>query len=272
MKYAFFGTPRFAAIVLEKLANAGLEPALVVCNPDRPVGRKQIVTAPPTKILAQAYKIPVWQPEKIHAGEAKEKLAGMDFAVVAAYAKILPDEILKLPRLGMVGVHPSLLPKYRGTTPIQNAILGGEAETGTTLFMLDAKVDHGATLASAKVALTNSETYTELERILAELSGNLLVDTLPKFNTGSVDAQVQDESKATFTKKFKTEDGFVDILAEDDTAVDRKIRALNPEPGAYTLIKEARIKILDRGTVQYEGKRAQKVKDALVFLRTLLLQ
>lgn len=269
MKYAFFGTPRFAAIVLEKLVNVGMEPSLIICNPDRPVGRRHVITAPPTKLLAGKYGIPVWQPEKITPAEAREKISGMDFAIVAAYAKILPNEILNLPKLGMIGVHPSLLPKYRGTTPIQSAILAGEAETGTTLFLLDEKVDHGAILASEKTSLTNSETYTELEKILAGVSGDLLVKTIPKFITGSIDRITQDESEATLTKKFKTEDGLID-LKDDDSSIDRKIRALNPEPGAYAVIKNTRIKILDRGTIQIEGKRPQKVKDSLTYLRNLL--
>ncbi len=256
--------------MLEKLVAAGMEPSLVVCNPDRPVGRKQTVTAPPTKLLAEKYGIPVWQPEKLEIEECASKIGGMDFAVVAAYAKILPDAILRMPRLGMIGVHPSLLPKYRGTTPIQNAILHGDAETGTTLFMLDQKVDHGAILADARIALTNSETYTDLEKKLAELSGDLLTATLPKFATGSIDPRTQDETEATFTKKFKTEDGLVDLAKEDDATIDRKIRALNPEPGVYVVIKGKRIKMLDRGTVQPEGKRAQKVKDAIAFTRNLL--
>lgn len=281
MKYAFFGTPKFAAIVLEKLITAKMPPALLVCNPDRPVGRKKIITAPPTKQVIRNEKledrVEIVQPENPKSLISQLSSLKLDFAVVCAYAKILPLELLKVSRLGMVGVHPSLLPKYRGTTPIQSAILNGEAETGTTLFLLDEKVDHGAILANAKIQISNSKTYTELETELAELSGNLLVETLPKFVDGKIDLITQDENAATFTKKFKTDEGFIpdEMLrgAQDDAelriSLERKIRALNPEPGVYVIKNGKRIKILNLETIQYEGGKPRKVKGALNFLGSL---
>ncbi len=269
MHYAFFGTPKFAAIILGKLIKAGTPPALVVCNPDKPVGRRQVITPPPAKVVAEKHKIEVLQPDDLKIENFKLKIAGMDFAVVAAYAKILPNEILKLPRLGMVGVHPSLLPKYRGTTPIQSAILAGEAETGTTLFLLDEQVDHGAILAQRVTAIVNRDTYETLMEKLADVSGDLLAEILPKFAAGSVDPLTQNEAEATFTKKFKSADGFVDIAKEDPGTLARKIRALNPEPGVYTVIGGKRIKMLDAETIQYEGKKPRNVGNAISYLTSL---
>lgn len=269
MKFAFFGTPNFAATILKELVEAGLAPALIICNPDRPAGRKQVVTPPPTKIIGEASGIPVWQPEKLLASECSEKLAGMDFAVVAAYAKIISGEIIAQPRLGMIGVHPSLLPKYRGTTPIQSAILSGESVTGTTLFILDEKVDHGAIIAQAQAPLVEAETYTSLEKKLALLSGRLLIEKLPLFQQGAIKPIPQIETEATMTKKFKTEDGFVDAEKMTTEEFYRKVRALNPQPGAYAIKNGLRVKIIDRETVQHEGRTPKKVKDAIFYLKSL---
>lgn len=246
-----------------------MPPALVICNPDKPVGRKQVITPPPAKAMAQKHGIPVAQPDTLNTEVFKRlNMEELDFAIVAAYAKILPLEILKLPRLGMVGVHPSLLPKYRGTTPIQSAILAGEAETGTTLFLLDEKVDHGAILAQCVLQIANQDTYETLLEKLANLSGELLVETLPKFAQGTIDLQTQDENLATLTKKFKAEDGLVDLGKEDEATIEKKIRALNPEPGVYVIKDEKRVKILDAQTIQYEGGKPRKVKDSIEFLKS----
>ncbi|MBI2024577.1 MAG: methionyl-tRNA formyltransferase [Candidatus Harrisonbacteria bacterium] len=248
MKYVFFGTPEFAAIILEKLIKAGMPPAVVVCNPDRPVGREKILTPPPAKFSAEKYNIPILQPEVL---DSRFQLldSSFDFFVVAAYAKILPKEIIELPRLGTMGVHPSLLPKYRGATPIQSAILAGEKETGTTIFLLDEKVDHGPMLVTGQLDITTSDNYETLLKKLAELSGDLLIKTLPQFIAGKMKPIPQDETKATYTKKFTTEDAKVDLEKDDPEMILRKIRALNPEPGVFALSQSKgglkRTKILD---------------------------
>ncbi len=285
MKFVFFGTPEFAAIILEKLIKVGLLPQAVVCNPDKPIGRKKIVTPPPTKVLAEKHNISVLQPEKLL--DVKSKLSDVDcqLFVVAAYAKIIPKEILEIPRLGTIGIHPSLLPKYRGATPIQTAILNGDEKTGTTLFLMDEKIDHGPILENRETPITNRN-YKELEKELAELSANLLIETLPSIEEKIKNAKPQDESLATYTKKFsarggsaeggKTEDGYVaskDLEAAQSVGgkvaieIDRKIRALNPEPGTWTLQNEKRMKILGAGLtpegklklkkIQFESKKPQ---------------
>ncbi|MEX2033289.1 MAG: methionyl-tRNA formyltransferase [Candidatus Colwellbacteria bacterium] len=263
VRYIFFGTPNFAAIILEKLIRAGMLPVALVCNPDRPVGRKQDITPPPTKLLALQHSIPVLQPESLENYEQQITNYKPEFSIVAAYARILPKEILEIPRLGTIGVHPSLLPKYRGPSPIQSAILAGEKETGVTLFLMDEKLDHGPIIAGRKITIEGSSANShELADELAEISAKLLIEVLPKFLEGGDQSPacrqaglLQDESQATYTKKFTSEDAFV---SEEDLAgatsgnspekaikIARKIRALNPEPGVWTLRGDKRVKLLE---------------------------
>ncbi|TSC88827.1 MAG: methionyl-tRNA formyltransferase [Parcubacteria group bacterium Gr01-1014_3] len=265
MKYVFFGTPDFAAGVLEKLIEAKMPPVAVICNPDRPFGKKRIITPPPVKVLAEKHALEVFQPEMLDASAIQKlKEFQADVFVVAAYSTILKKDVIEIPSLGVIGVHPSLLPKYRGATPIQSVILAGEKETGATLFLIDEKVDHGSILSQTTLSIENPS-YKELEHQLARLSGKLLAETLPKFITGSITPQPQDESKATLTKKFETADAKIDpaILSEaknlgGQVAIDieRKIRAFNPEPGAFTLSPSKgglkRVKLLEAEIV--DGK------------------
>ncbi len=267
MNFAFFGSPRFAEIILDKLIAAGMTPAVVVCNPDRPVGRKKILTPPPVKVLAGKRGLPVWQPEKLEGWA--DHFAGAEFAVLAAYAKILPEELIKYFPRGIIGVHPSLLPKYRGATPIQSAILAGEQETGTALFLLDARVDHGPLLATRPLAIAEQDNYPTLMEKLAVLSGELLAEVLPQYLSGVLAARAQNEAQASYTKKFTTEDGLVDLEKDAPTIIKNKIRALNPEPGVYTIRSGKRYKILDGQTIQPEGGIPRKVPDAITFLRSL---
>ncbi len=256
MKYVFFGTPRFAEIVLKELIDAGIPPIAIVCNPDRPVGRKHIITPPPTKMLAISASpdIDIIQPEKIDEIFINRLRAlEPDFFVVAAYAKILPRAVLDIPRLGSLGVHPSLLPKYRGASPIQSAILAGEQVTGTTIYLIDEKMDHGPILSKQKLDIAE-DGYTALEERLAKFGAELVVDIMPKFLTGEIISKPQDELSATFTKKFTAQDAFVtsedlaaaecDDIQKANTIV-RKMKALNPEPGVWTTANDGkRMKLL----------------------------
>lgn len=265
MKYIFFGTPDFAAIILEKLIKVGFIPEAVVCNPDRPVGRKKIVTSPPTKALAEKHNIKILQPETLVNYKLQIADYNPDLFIVAAYAQIIPKEILEIPRLGTIGVHPSFLPKYRGSSPIQTAILNGDEETGVSLYLIDEKMDHGTIIVQRTLVVQNLS-FCELRGKLANLGADLLVETLPKFLDNEIKFVVQDEDKATYTKKFITEDGRVD-LKDDPLLVERKIRALNPEPGVFTFIDGKRVKLLEAeifdGKIiiiktQIEGKKPVK--------------
>jgi methionyl-tRNA formyltransferase len=258
MKYVFFGTPRFAEIALEGLLNADIIPVALVCNPDRPVGRKKIITPPATKQLITSRNLStvIMQPEKLD-DQFIEQLKELqpDIFVVAAYAKIIPDEVLKIPRLGTLGTHPSLLSKYRGASPIQSVILAGETVTGSSIYQMDAFMDHGAILTQDSIILDSLATnYLTLEKQLAVLSAKLLIKTFPKVLDGTIKPLIQDESEATFTKKFKTQDGFIDpsILEaaihgnhENAQYILRAIHALNPEPGIWTIQNGKRLKLLE---------------------------
>ncbi|MFH0712805.1 MAG: methionyl-tRNA formyltransferase [Candidatus Jorgensenbacteria bacterium] len=293
INYVFFGSPEFAAIILESLIKTGFIPAAVVCNPDRPVGRKKIVTLPPTKLVIGNQKIEngikVLQPEILDS-EFRTLISKLkpDVFIVAAYAKIIPKEILEIPRLGTIGVHPSLLPRHRGASPIQSAILEGDEVTGVTLYLLDEKMDHGPIIAGQELKIGNSNSQT-LMRELAELGAKLLAEKLPKFIGGEIKLQVQNEEYATYTKKIKTEDAFVNLAAlqaamqgephplgrEKAIEIERKVRALNPEPGVWTIwngekpfdkAQGKRVKILEAELkegrlvlkkIQFEGKKPQ---------------
>ncbi len=274
MKYVFFGSPEFAAIILKKLIDSGMPPAAVVCNPDRPVGRKKIITPPPVKQRIMNYessirdKIKVLQPEKLDKNFLDSLFIihdSFDLFVVAAYSKIFPKEVIEIPRLGTIGVHPSLLPKHRGPTPIQTAILNGDAETGVSLFLVDEKVDHGPILSNVKCQMSNDETYESLHNKLAELGGDLLIKTLPKFAAGEIEPKPQNETEATCTKKFTSPDVFLDLKKDNPVLIERKVRALNPEPGVFTLSQSKgglkRVKILEAELV--DGKlKLKKIQEA----------
>ncbi len=168
-----------------------------------------------------------------------------DLVIVANFGKILPKDILAIPRYGCLNIHPSLLPKYRGPTPIQSAILNNEKETGVTIILLDDKIDHGPIISNTKYKIQNSKiTYQQLHDQLANLSAELLVKTIPDWIGGKIKPMPQDESKVTYTKIFTGEDGKIDWKKPIDY-IERQVRALNPEPGTYTLYKGKILKILE---------------------------
>ena len=278
INYIFFGSPRFAEIVLQKLLYLGFPPKAVVCNPDKPFGRNKILTPPPTKLIAEQNGIKVFQPIKIDEDFMREvKELNPEIFLIAAYSKILPESLLSIPKFGSVGVHPSLLPLHRGSSPIQNTILSGDNVGGVTLYLLDKEVDHGSVLGMSELKISGNENYLELEKKLAELGGDMTPKILEKYIEGDVRPVEQRHENATFTKKFITEDGLVDIddlraaLGGDlnlQISVDRKIRALNPDPGVYTVKDGKRIKLLESEVVdgvftvkkiQLEGKTPTSV-------------
>lgn len=281
MKFVFLGTPEFAAIVLKKLMDEGLIPEAVVCNPDRPTGRKKIKTSPLVKVMAEWRNVKVLQPEDpLEIVPALSEIKP-DILVVAAYAKILPEEIIRMPMLWSIGVHPSLLPKYRGASPIQSAILNGDKETGTTLYLLDDKMDHGPIIAQRKLEdyKQGEMDYTKTMRKLAELSGELAVEALPKYFNGEIKPKAQDEINATYTKKISINDAFVEEKdleqaisgknAASAAEIHRKILAMTPEPGVWTLRDGKRVKLLETEledeklvlkVIQTEGQKPVKVR------------
>lgn len=239
MKYIFFGTPKFGELILDRLLQAGLVPALVVTAPDKPVGRSHALTPPPVKVLAQAHGIPLLQPDRIRKSLEDITSLAPDFIVVAAYGVILPSWLIKLPSYGCLNVHPSLLPCHRGASPIQSAILSGDEKTGVTIMLMDELVDHGPIIKQEVLEDTDmrSIAFPELHDKLADLGGRLLVETIPLWLAGEIEAVPQDESKATMTSQITKEDGRIDwSLPAKDIA--QRVRAFTPWPGTFTVFQD----------------------------------
>ncbi len=208
-KIIFFGTSDFAAVILERLYQSKtVEIILAVTQPDQPVGRHQTPTPPPVKILADQLGLPVIQPAKLDEQTALLlKKYSADLFLVAAYGLIIPHYILNIPRLGCLNIHPSLLPLYRGPSPIQTCLLNGDQVTGVSLMLLDAKMDHGPIIAQIKSPLAPDDNYETLATKLADQSAVLLLDTFPKIFANQIKPQEQNHAAATFTKIITKQDG-----------------------------------------------------------------
>ena len=247
MKLIFMGTPDFAVPALKKLLDAGHEVFAVFTQPDRPVGRKQIVTPPPVKVLAVERGIQVHQPTKIKTAEARAEIEPLlqqaDAGIVAAYGRILPEWMLAAPRLGCINVHSSLLPKYRGAAPINWAIACGEVETGVTIMQMDAGMDTGDMLVQGKTAIGARETAAELTPRLAELGADLLVETLARLERGEITPVQQTHSEATSAPILKREDGQVNWTLTATEIFNRQ-RGFTPFPGCYTFLDDQRLELV----------------------------
>lgn len=236
MKVIFMGTPYFATASLEALINfSDFKPIAVVTSPDKPVGRKQELTPPPVKIVAQKNNFLILQPEKIRNQEFTEQIKNLnpDLIAVTAYGKIIPPDILSIPKYGCINVHASILPKYRGPAPIQAAILQGDKTTGVTIMLMDEKMDTGPIISQREIAIDSQETLETLQNKLSKLGAELLIETLPKYISGELKQQNQDETLATYCKMISRDDAklFWDKTSEE---IDRQIRAFTPWPGAFT--------------------------------------
>ncbi|MDP3729728.1 MAG: methionyl-tRNA formyltransferase [bacterium] len=240
-KYVFLGgeESEFAQIVLDGMIAGGMKPAHTIRNAKAP------------------FDIPLL------------KSLNTDFFLVASFAKILKKDVIDIPRKGTIALHPSLLPKLRGASPIQSALLEGYTETGTTLFIVDEKVDHGPIIAQKSIAIDSKDAYITLMPKLAQLSADVALEAIPRWIDGSLKPQIQNELLVTLTKKFVGGDGFVNLQKDSVDIIMRKIKALNPEPGVFTVLnltngKKMRLKLLDGQVtdkkleltkVQPEGKK-----------------
>jgi len=257
-KVVFMGTPDFAVPSLEKLIEAGFKVPLVITQPDKPAGRGKKLKAPPVKLKAQEHGIPVCQPEKLKDNRQLQELLKEiepDLVVVAAYGKILPDWLLKLPKRGTVNVHASLLPKYRGASPIQAALLNGEKETGVTLMEVVPELDAGPIIAQRKVKIEPTDNAQTLHDKLSRLGAQLLVETLPDYLNGRVTPAPQNEEEATYCPKITKEMGRIDwnLKAEE---IFNRVRAFTPWPSAYCFYRGKRIKLTEVEPVEFEGSAA----------------
>lgn len=252
IKTIFMGTPEFSIPTLEALIKSDfIEVTAVVCNPDKPVGRDQILTLPPTKILAQENNIPVIQPDRIRKPEWIEKIKDLkpDLIIVAAFGQIIPKDILDIPKYKSINVHGSLLPKLKGASPIQYAVLEGYKKTGVTIMIMDELMDHGPILSQRDIELSPKETAHTLHDKMSVVGAELLMDTLPDWIDGKITPKEQDHENATLTKIISKEDGKI-VWADDADKIERKIRAFNPWPSTFCLFKdqdgkEKRLKILE---------------------------
>jgi len=229
----------------------------VVTQPNKKIGREQKKIYTPVKKIALEYKIPVLQPGKISDPNCIQEIKDLnpDLIVVAAYGQILPKEILEIPKYGCINIHASLLPKYRGASPIQAAILNGDKETGVTIMLMDEKMDHGKLVKSSrrrqsgygasatKFKVQKDITFSELHDKLAKMGAELLVEILPEWFSGQIKPKAQDESKATYTKILKKQDGRINWNKSAEV-IERQIRAFTPWPGSFCFWNSKRLKII----------------------------
>jgi methionyl-tRNA formyltransferase len=258
-KIVFLGTPEFGVKPLQTLVETGFNIIGVITAPDKPVGRKMILTPPPAKTEAQKYNLPIFQPkDKNELLEIIEKLQP-DLAVVAAFGMIFTKEILEIPKYGFLNIHASLLPRWRGASPIQSAILAGDKKTGITIMSVNEKMDEGPILAKSEIQSTKSETYKELEKKLAESGAELLIETIPKWVDGEIKSQGQDDSEATYCKKITKGDGLIDLEKEPPEIIERKIRAFTPWPDAYIFMDGKRL-IITQAEIKNGSLKIKRVK------------
>jgi methionyl-tRNA formyltransferase len=238
MRVAFLGTPAFAVPTLERMVEAGHEVAAVLTQPDRPRGRGQQPAAPPVKEAALRLGLPVYQPERVRRPEAVEFLRQLSVRamVVVGYGQIIPQSVIDLAPLGIINVHASLLPKYRGAGPIQWAIVNGETRTGVTTMRIDAGLDTGDMLLKAETEIGPDETAVELGRRLAGMGADLLVESLAGLAAGTIVPEKQDSEQATYAPLLKKEDGRID-WTQSAAAIHNRVRGLQPWPGAFTTFR-----------------------------------
>ena len=233
IKIAFFGNSEFSLIVLKELKKRGIIPDILVTTPDKPQGRKMVLTPTPTKIWAEENNIEYIEPEKLKDEIFLEKIKNYNLFIVASYGKIIPKLLIDIPEYKVLNIHPSLLPKYRGPSPLQEQILNNEKNIGVSIMLIDEKVDHGDIIAQKKLEIINWPIgFISLQEILAIKGAQILVDTLPKWIKGKIKAKSQEDSEATFTKKTEKQDGFLD-LSKDSYNNYLKILAYEEWPKTY---------------------------------------
>ncbi|MBM3272602.1 methionyl-tRNA formyltransferase [Candidatus Kaiserbacteria bacterium] len=276
MRYAFFGTPGVACTFLDALTQAGMPPALIVTAPDKPAGRGMELKCPPVAQWASKHGIPLLQPEKLDTAfiEHMRAQGPWDVFIVIAYGAIFPQELIDLPAYKTLNVHFSLLPRWRGASPVESPILAGDGETGCAIQVMRAKLDTGPVVALEKTPIGEDETAPALRARLGEIGSRLLVETLPRYTAGELTPAEQDDAHMTYAKKMKKEDG--DITHDDDITRWRKYRAYAEWPGTCLFTerggKTVRLKIAaarfedDRFVIDRvipEGKKEMSYADFL---------
>lgn len=256
-KVIFMGTPEFSVPILQALIeDETIEVIGVVSQPDRKVGRKQILTPPPVKQLAIEHNLPVFQPEKLSGSEEMQALIEMDadLIVTAAYGQFVPTKLLNAPKHRSINVHASLLPKYRGAAPIHYAVLKGEEKTGVTIMYMEKVMDAGDIISQREIPITDEDDTGQLFEKLSLVGRDLLMDTLPSIFAGENESIKQDENQVTFSPMISREQEQID-WTKTAREIFNHIRALRPAPGAYTLLDGERFKIWDSVEVNEETSK-----------------
>jgi methionyl-tRNA formyltransferase len=266
MRVVFLGTPSFAVPTLDLLAASGHDVCAVVTQPDRPKGRGNPVAESPVKIAATLLGIPVYQPERIRRPESVRLLESFEaeVMVVVGYGQIIPQVIIDLPKYGILNVHASLLPKYRGAAPIQWAIANGETETGVTIMQIDAGLDTGDMLRKAAIPIDANETSSDLGLRLAALGAELLLETVQQIENGSAAPEKQNNAEATVAPILKKEDALVD-WSQEGRRIYNRFRGFQPWPGSYTYFRGQQLTMLrlmpsaepsgEPGTMSFDKRR-----------------
>lgn len=271
LRIVFFGSPQFAVPSLKALAaDERCSVDLVITQPDRRAGRGRGLVAPPVKVAAQSLGVPVWQPDTLRSEVAHERLrfTQSDLFVVVAYGELFQRSVLALPEHGCLNVHPSLLPRYRGSAPIQSAILNGDAETGVSVIQMVRRLDAGPIVAQQRIALQGTETGGSLSETLSNLAGAMLPGVVIAWAAGQIEAQMQDDSQATITRELRKSDGEIN-WALDAGSIERLVRAFQPWPTAWTTLAGKRIVIErvardHRALDQKPGSVVSQRRDVLV--------
>ncbi|WP_079508385.1 methionyl-tRNA formyltransferase [Mesobacillus jeotgali] len=253
-RIVFMGTPDFSVPVLRRLLEEGYDVVGVVTQPDRPVGRKRVLTPPPVKAEAVKHGIPVYQPEKIRQPEELKKILALepDLIVTAAFGQILPNQLLEAPKYGCINVHASLLPELRGGAPIHYAIIEGKEKTGITIMYMVEKLDAGDILTQVEVPITETDTVGSLHDKMSAAGADLLSETIPKLLNGEITPTPQNDDQATFAWNIKREQEKIDWNAPGDKIYNH-IRGMNPWPVAYTTMDGAVIKVWSAVKSDYKG-------------------
>lgn len=274
MKIVFFGTPDFAVPFLISLrSNSEVDVEAVVTQPDKPVGRKKELTAPPIKVEALNKNMSVLQPASIKNNSEFINLLkslNADFFVVIAYGMIFSKEMLEIPKYGCINVHASLLPKYRGASPIQSALLNGDDETGIAIMHMSEKLDTGDIYLIKKMEIKNDDNYETLALKLSEFGAILLPTTLRDVKNGELSPIKQDDSKATYCKKFTKQDAMINPVKENAKQIINKLRAFTPWPGIFTKFKEKRLRILKAAISDVKANPGELIEsDSKLILGTI---
>lgn len=287
IKVIYLGTPQFAVPALEVLFNtAEIEVLAVVTQADKKVGRKQVIAAPPVKEVAQGYNASILQPENMKDRSFLSLIKQLepDVIVVVAYGKILPPELLKIPKYGCINLHGSLLPKYRGASPVEEALLQGETETGITFIKMDEGLDTGDILLAQRVHIEPTDNALSLRQKLSQLGAAQLPYLLRDLVEDQITPIPQNSAKASYCHKISKKDGSIDLKVLTANEIRNRIRAYTPWPSCFLIVQEKRLKILDieldetsplrpgEGLIQRDGSIALGTKKGAIILKKIQLE